>query len=53
MTRWYDYLAAILFAEIMLICFFTIPAIGAIIAYGMYELWVQWYCQFRLEQESQ
>jgi hypothetical protein len=53
MIRWYDYGAAFLAADIMATAFFTIPIFGAIIAYAVYEIWMNWYCQFRLEQESQ
>lgn len=52
MTRWYDYIAAWLAAEIMLTAFVTIPIIGAILAYIVYEFgWLQWYCQYRRRQE--
>ena len=51
MIRWYDYLAAFFAADIMFTSFFTIPVFGAIIAYVVYEIWMSWYCQLRLEQE--
>ena len=53
MIRWYDYPAAFLFADIMVTTFFTIPIFGAIIAYVAYEIWMNWYCQFRFKQELQ
>ena len=52
MIRWYDYVAAILAADILVTTFFTIPIVGAIIAYTMYEFGWEAYCQFRLEQEN-
>lgn len=53
MIRWYDYLGAFLIADVMVTSFFTIPIVGAIIAYGLYEYVWNWYCQFRLEQENE
>ena len=52
MIRWYDYPAAFIFAYFMLINFFTVPVFGAIIAYVTYEVWMNYYCQFRLRQEN-
>ena len=51
MIRWYDALAAILFAYGMAVAFFNIPIIGAFMAYGLYELWMQVYCRWRHEEE--
>jgi len=52
MIRWYDYVAAFLVADIMVMIFFTIPFVGAIIAYAMYEYGWDSYCEFRLRQEN-
>jgi hypothetical protein len=53
MIRWYDIVAAISCSYLIMYFFFTVPIIGAIIAYVMYEyLWGQVYCQFRLMQEN-
>lgn len=52
MVRWYDYIIAWMAAEVMLTAFFSLPIIGAIIAYMMYEyVWLQWYCQYRRRNE--
>ena len=51
MVRWYDALAAILCAYAMMYAFFSIPVIGAFVAYGLYELWMQLYCRWRHEEE--
>ena len=53
MVRWYDWVAAIAYAHLIMYFFFTIPIVGAIIAYMIYEyLWGHVYCQFRLQQEN-
>jgi TRAP-type mannitol/chloroaromatic compound transport system permease small subunit len=52
LIRWYDYPAALLAADLLLTTFFTIPIVGAIIAYVMYEYGWEAYCQFRLRQEE-
>ena len=52
MVRWYDYVIAWMAAEVMLTAFFSLPIIGAIIAYMMYEYGWNSYCQFRLHQEN-
>jgi TRAP-type mannitol/chloroaromatic compound transport system permease small subunit len=51
MIRWYDYIAALIMAEVLLTIFFTVPFFGAIIAYVLYEYVWDLYCNFRLEQE--
>ena len=53
MIRWYDYVAALMVADVLVMVFFTIPIFGAIIAYMMYEFGWEAYCQFRLEQENE
>ena len=50
MVRWYDYITAFLFADILLVVAFF-PYIGFIAAYAVYELWMQVYCRWRYEQE--
>ena len=52
MTRWYDYVAAFGFANFIAISFFNVPALGALMAWGAYEVWMQVYCQYRLKQEN-
>ena len=50
MIRWYDYLIAFLVADVMATAL-KAPIIGAFIAWGIYELWMNVYCPWRLEQE--
>jgi len=52
MIRWYDYIAALLTADILATTFFTVPIFGAIITYVLYEYGWNRYCNFRLEQEN-
>jgi hypothetical protein len=53
MVRWYDWIAAVVYAYLIMYFFFTIPIFGAIIAYMIYEyLWGHVYCQYRLQQEN-
>ena len=51
MIRWYDYPIAFLAADVMVTSLFTLNFIGGFIAYGIYELWMNVYCPWRLEQE--
>ena len=51
MIRWYDYPIAFLAADVMA-TFLSIPIIGAFVAWGVYEMWMQVYCQYRLKQEE-
>ena len=51
MIRWYDYTAAVLAADIMITAFFNLNFIGGVVAWIVYELWMNVYCQYRLEQE--
>jgi hypothetical protein len=51
MIRWYDYLAAFLAADLMLTVAFSIPWIGFVVAYAMYEYGWEAYCQYRLKME--
>jgi len=51
MIRWYDYPAALLAADIMLTMAFTIPYVGFVAAYALYEFGWEAYCQWRLKQE--
>lgn len=51
MIRWYDYPIAFLAADVMATAFFSIPIIGAFVAWGVYELWMQVYCPWRSDQE--
>jgi hypothetical protein len=51
MIRWYDYLAAFLAADLILTAAFSIPWIGFVVAYAMYEYGWEAYCQYRLKME--
>lgn len=51
MIRWYDYPAALLAADIILTMAFTIPYVGFIAAWALYEFGWEAYCQWRLKQE--
>ena len=51
--RWYDYPAALLAANLMITAAFSIPWIGLIVAYAMYEYGWEAYCQWRLKQENE
>ena len=51
MIRWYDYPLAFLAADIMLTMAFTIPYVGFIAAYALYEYGWEAYCQWRRKQE--
>ena len=52
MIRWYDYIAAILFADVLMVVALTVPFFGFIIAYAMYEIGWDGYCQYRKENEQ-
>lgn len=52
MVRWYDYIAAFIMADLIAAFFFSIPILGAIIAYVLYEYGWDSYCKFRLEREN-
>jgi hypothetical protein len=52
MIRWYDYPAAFLFADLMMTAAFSIPWIGLVVAYAMYEYGWDYYCQYRLAMEQ-
>ena len=51
MIRWYDYVAAFIAADVGASFFFNVPIFGAIATYGIYYLWMNVYCPWRLEQE--
>lgn len=51
MIRWYDYIAAFLAADLMLTIAFTVPYIGFVAAYAVYEFGWEFYCEFRKAQE--
>ena len=50
LLRWYDYIVALLFADLMLNAL-AIPLFGFIFAYALYEFAWNAYCQYRLQQE--
>jgi len=50
MIRWYDWIAAVALAQSMLSVFFTIPVVGAVMAYIAYQYW-DYYCEWRRRQE--
>ena len=50
MIRWYDYPIAFLVADVMATAL-KAPIIGAFVAWGIYELWMRVYCEWRLQQE--
>jgi hypothetical protein len=51
LIRWYDYPAAFLTADLMMTTAFSIPWVGFIVAYAMYEYGWEAYCNWRLKQE--
>ena len=52
MIRWYDYIAAIGFADVITGMLFSGTIISGIIAYGIFYLWNDLYCPFRKELEE-
>ena len=52
MVRWYDFLAAFIVADLLLVSAFSVPFFGPIVAYALYEYgWSQIYCAWRHKQE--
>jgi hypothetical protein len=51
LLRWYDYIVAIGFADVMVTAFFSIPIIGAFVTWGVYEMWNHIYIPWRYNQE--
>ena len=51
MIRWYDYVLAILAADIMTGFIFSGSIFGGFAAYFVYGAWLDFYCQWRLKQE--
>jgi uncharacterized membrane protein YcaP (DUF421 family) len=51
LIRWYDYIAAFVMADVMMTSFFSVPVLGAVIAFGLWELW-KYYCEYRKGQED-
>lgn len=47
MVRWYDYIAALMFAEVLLLAAFTVPVVGVAVAYASYEVLWGAYCLWR------
>lgn len=52
MVKWYDYIAAIVIADLLLTIFLTVPIFGAVIAFVIYEYVWEGYCQYRLQMEE-
>lgn len=52
LIRWYDYPAAFLAADLMMTAAFSIPWIGFVVAYAMYEYGWSAYCEYRLGKEN-
>ena len=51
MTRTYDIVIAVIFSWLMLTLALSIPYIGFMAAWVLYEPGWDYYCQYRLEQE--
>lgn len=61
MIRWYDYIVAIVFADIGLSLFLTgatnvtgvwwVPVVFGFLAGLIYRLWIDFYCKLRRKQE--
>jgi hypothetical protein len=51
LIRWYDYIIAFVTADFMTTAAFSIPWVGFVVAYAMYEYGWEAYCQYRLRQE--
>ena len=51
MIKWYDYIIAIAFADLLLTIAVVVPFIGFIVAYAVYEYGWDFYCNWRYEQE--
>ena len=52
MIRWYDIVAGLCLSHMMMVAFFNLPIIGAIVAYGLWIAWRDYYCIWRKEQED-
>jgi len=51
MIRWYDYVAAVTAADLMIGFVFNGSIFGGMVAYMIYELWDTYYCQWRRKKE--
>ena len=51
LVRWYDYIIAVGFADVLLTLAVGIPFVGFIVAYAAYEYGWDAYCNWRYEQE--
>jgi TRAP-type mannitol/chloroaromatic compound transport system permease small subunit len=51
LIRWYDYVAAVLMADLLMTVAFVVPFIGFVVAYVIYDFGWDSYCNWRLEQE--
>jgi len=49
--RWYDYIAAFVFADIIMTLAFSIPMFGFVAAYILYEYGWTGYCEYRKSNE--
>lgn len=52
MIRWYDYIVAFVFADLLLTAALTIPFIGVVISYAAYEYGWEGYCEYRKKVEK-
>ena len=51
MIRWYDYIAAFVFADVIMTLVFSIPMFGFVAAYLFYEYGWIGYCELRKDME--
>ena len=51
LLKWYDYIIAVGFADVLLNLAVGIPFVGFIVAYAAYEYGWDAYCNWRYEQE--
>ena len=51
MIRWYDYIVALLAADVIVGFVFNGGMFGGLVAYGIYWAWEEIYCNWRRVQE--
>jgi TRAP-type mannitol/chloroaromatic compound transport system permease small subunit len=52
MIRWYDYIAAVLMADLLMTIAFVVPFVGFVVAYAVYEFGWDSYCEYRKSMEQ-